>query len=94
MTGLAPAVAGPTPGGAPRVDEAMRQRAAALLQHTHRWLENAAPLAPPVTAAVPALVSATGLYEARQYEACVRLVLDVIAALQRLCWGCPTLPPL
>jgi hypothetical protein len=51
--------------GQPTIDEPLRQRAAALLQHTYRWLEAGLPDAPQLSAAVPAVVTAVQLYEAR-----------------------------
>jgi hypothetical protein len=87
----APASAGT---GQAAVDEAMRQQAAALLQHTYRWLETAIPVAPQLSGSVPPLVTAVQLYQAQQYTACLNQVSAVIGSLQQTRWAFPTLPPL
>ncbi len=90
------AVLGPDPIGArqPAVDEAMRQQAAALLQHAYRWLETAVPAAPQLSGTVPPLITAVQLYQAQQYAACLDRASAVISALQQARWAFPTLPPL
>jgi hypothetical protein len=76
------------------VDEAMRQQAAASLQHAYRWLETAIPVAPRLSGMVSPLVTAVQLYQAQQYAACLNQVSAVIGALQQARWAFPTLPPL
>jgi hypothetical protein len=90
------AVAGPAPGSTrrPAVDEAMRQQAAAVLQHTYRWLETAIPVAPQLSSTISPLVTAVQLYQARQYAACLDRAGAVIGSLQQARWTFPTLPPL
>jgi hypothetical protein len=90
------AVAGPALIGAgqPAVDEAMRQQAAALLQHAYRWLETTIPMAPQLSGMVSPLVTAVQLYQAQQYAACINQVSAVIGSLQQARWAFPTLPPL
>jgi hypothetical protein len=92
----ATAVLGPDPVGRrqPAVDEAMRQQAAALLQHAYRWLETAIPVAPQLSGTVPPLVTAVQLYQAQQYAASLDRASAVINALQQARWAFPTLPPL
>jgi hypothetical protein len=90
------AVAGPATAGArqPAVDEAMRQQAAASLQHAYRWLETAIPVAPQLSGMVAPLVTAVQLYQAQQYATCLNQVNAVIGSLQQVRWAFPTLPPL
>jgi hypothetical protein len=78
----------------PAVDEAMRQQAAALLQHAYRWLETAIPMAPQLSGTVSPLVTAVQLYQAQQYAACLDQASAVIGSLQQARWAFPTLPPL
>lgn len=92
MTAAPPAV--PIGVGSPAVEEAMRQQAAALLQHTYRWLENAVPAAPPLAGVIAPLVAAVQLYQAERYAACLRQVTAVVGGLQQARWAFPTLPPL
>jgi hypothetical protein len=97
MTVMPPtAVTGPAPIGTrqPAVDEAMRQQAAASLQHAYRWLEAAIPMAPQLSGMVSPLITAVQLYQAQQYAACLNQVSAVIGALQQARWAFPTLPPL
>jgi hypothetical protein len=97
MTVMPPtAVPGLAPIGTrqPAVDEAMRQQAAASLQHAYRWLETAIPVAPQLSGMVSPLVTAVQLYQAQQYAACLNQVSGVIGALQQARWTFPTLPPL
>jgi len=76
------------------VDEAMRQQAAASLQHTYRWLEAAIPIAPQLSGMASPLVTAVQLYQAQQYPACLDQVSAVIGQLRQARWAFPTLPPL
>jgi len=78
----------------PIAEEALRQQAAALLQHVYRWLEATAPVAPQVLGVVPMLVTAVQLYEAQQYPACLNQVQAAIGVLQQVRWAFPALPPL
>jgi len=78
----------------PVTEDALRQQAAALLQHVYRWLEAAAPIAPQVVAVVPMLVTAVHLYEAGEYPACLNQVQAAIGALQQARAAFPGLPPL
>ncbi|GEM_PF-5691100 len=78
----------------PLVEEAMRQQAAALLQHLYRWLDAAAAAVPQVSAVVPMLVTAVQLYEAQQYPACRERVQSVMGVLRQARWAYPALPPL
>lgn len=102
---VAPGMSGPLAPGAEwsrgpmaarqsAVEEAMRQQAAALLQHTYRWLEATASTAPQVLGVVPMLVTAVQLYEAQQYPASLDLVQAAIGVLQQARWTFPALPPL
>jgi len=75
-------------------DEALRQQAAALLQHVYRWLEASVPVAPDVLTVVPMLVTAVQLYEAQEYPACLDQVQAAMAALRQARWTFPALPPL
>jgi hypothetical protein len=85
----------PTPPVRPAVaEDVLRQQAAAVLQHVYRWLEATAPAAPQVVGAVPMLVTAVQLYEAREYPACLNQVQAAIGALQQARLSFPTLPPL
>src|SRR5262249_12964947 len=90
------AVLGPDPVGGrqPAVDEAMRQQAAALLQHAYRWLETAIPVAPQLAGTVPPLVTAVQRAQARNSAASLNRASAVISALQQARWAFPTLPPL
>jgi hypothetical protein len=89
------AVAGPAVGGRqPAVDEAMRQQAAAVLQHTYRWFETAIPAAPQLSGLISPMVTAVQLYQAQQYAACLDRAGAVIGSLQQARWAFPTLPPL
>jgi hypothetical protein len=74
--------------------EALRQQAAALLQHCYRWLESAVPVVPPAAELVPVLVTAVQLYEAQQYEACLTHTLMAAQAAHQLRMAVPALPPL
>jgi hypothetical protein len=97
MTATPPAtVPGPAQVGSRQaaVDEAMRQQAAALLQHAYRWLETAIPVAPQLSSRVSPLVTAVQLYQAQQYAACLDQASAVIGSLQQARWAFPTLPPL
>lgn len=89
-----PGIAPPVPSLAPAVGEAQRQQAAALLQHTYRWMADALPGAPQLSAFVPPTVTAAQLYAAQQYAACIRQITAVIGALQNARAAFPTLPPL
>jgi hypothetical protein len=91
--GAPPGVAAPVVGQ-PAIDEPLRQEAAALLQHTYRWLEAAVPDAPQLSSAVPAVVTAVQLYEAAQYRACLDQIGAVMANLQQARGVFPTLRPL
>jgi hypothetical protein len=84
-------VAAPIDVGQPAVDETLRQQAAALLQHTYRWLEAGLPDAPQLSAVVPAVVTAVQLYEAAQYPACLGQITAVMANLQQARGAFPTL---
>lgn len=75
-------------------EDALRQQAAAVLQHVYRWLEATAPIAPPVLGVVPMLVTAVHLYEAREYPACLNQVQAATSAMQQARSAFPTLPPL
>jgi len=75
-------------------EDALRQQAAALLQHAYRWLEAAAPIAPQVVTVVPMLVTAVHLYEAGEYPASLNQVQAAIAALKQARLTIPALPPL
>lgn len=75
-------------------NEAMRQHAAALLQHTHRWLEEALPVAPQLSAMVLPLITAVQLYQAQQYHACLNQMSIVVGSLRQARWAFPILPPL
>jgi hypothetical protein len=76
------------------VDEAMRHQAAAVLQHTYRWLETAVPVAPQLSSTISPLVTAVQLYQAQQYAACLDQAATVFGTLQQARWAFPTLPPL
>jgi hypothetical protein len=89
-----PRIAAPLVGGAPAVQEALRQQAAALIQHTYRWLEAAIPDVPQLSAVVPTMVTAVQLYQAQQYPACLNQITAVIANLQQARGVFPTLRPL
>jgi len=78
----------------PAVDEAMRQQAAASLQHAYRWLEMSIPAAPQLSGMISPLITAVQLYQAQQYGACLNQVSAVIGSLQQARWAFPTLPPL
>jgi hypothetical protein len=82
------------PARPPVPEDALRQQAAALLQHVYRWLEATAPVAPQVLGVVPMLVTAVALYEAREYPVCLNQVQAAIGALQQARWTFPNLPPL
>jgi hypothetical protein len=75
-------------------EDALRQQAAALLQHVYRWLDAAIPVAPQLVAVVPMLVTAVHLYQAREYPACLNQVQVAIGALQQARATVPGLPPL
>jgi hypothetical protein len=92
--GAPPGAAVPAFAGQPAIDEPLRQQAAALLQHTYRWLEAGLPDAPQLAAAVPAVVTAVQLYEAAQYPACLGQITAVMANLQQARGVYPTLRPL
>jgi hypothetical protein len=92
--GAPPGAAASAFAGQPATDEPLRQQAAALLQHTYRWLEAAIPDAPQVAAVVPATVTAVQLYEAAQYPACLGQISAVMANLQQARGAFPTLRPL
>jgi len=96
MTALSSPAAGGPPIGVrqPAVDEAMRQQAAAMLQHAYRWLEAAIPTVPQLSGMVSPLVIAVQLYQVQQYAACLNQVSTVISTLQQARWAFPTLPPL
>jgi hypothetical protein len=89
-----PGIAAPLAVGTPAVQEALRQQAAALIQHTYRWLEAAIPDAPQLSVVVPTLVTAVQLYQAQQYPACLNHITAVIASLQQARSVFPTLRPL
>jgi hypothetical protein len=74
--------------------DAMRQQAAALLQHVYRWLEATAPVEPRVLKVVPVLVAAVHLYEAQEYPACLSQVQVATGALQQVRSTLPALAPL
>jgi hypothetical protein len=84
----------PALAGQPAIDEPLRQQAAALLQHTYRWLEAAIPDVPQLAAVVPATVTAVQLYEAAQYPACLGQITAVMSNLQQARGVFPTLRPL
>jgi hypothetical protein len=97
-----PAQVSPSSGIGPRtsgaqplvVNEAMRQQAAALLQHTYRWLEAALPVAPQMSTMAAPLITAVQLYQAQQYDACLYQMHEVIGSLRQARWAFPMLPPL
>jgi hypothetical protein len=74
--------------------EAMRHQAAAVLQHTYRWLEAAVPGAPQLSSTIPPLVTAVQLYQAQQYAASLEQASAVIGSLRQARGAFPTLPPL
>lgn len=76
------------------MDEAMRHQAAAVLQHTYRWLEGAIPVAPQLSSTIPPLLTAVQLYQARQYPASLDQAGAVIGSLRQARSAFPTLPPL
>jgi len=82
------------PGAPPVAEDALRQQAAALLQHVYRWLEATAPVAPQLLGVVPMLITAVQLYEVQQYPACLQQVRAATGVLQRARWSFPALPPL
>jgi len=83
-----------TPAPAPGLPvEALRQQAAAVLQHSYRWLESAVPLAPQTADLVPALSVAVQLYEAAQYEASLALAQAVAQGAWQIRQAVPALPP-
>jgi hypothetical protein len=89
---------GAVPGGVmapPAIPaEALRQQAAAVLQHCYRWLESAVPILPQTAELVPVLVTAVQQYEAQQYDACLTQVASVVQAVRQLRLTVPALPPL
>jgi hypothetical protein len=72
----------------------MRHQAAAVLQHTYRWLEAAIPVAPQLSSTIPPFVIAVQLYQGQQYAACLDQTAAVIGTLRQARWAFPTLPPL
>lgn len=79
----------------PVVDgEAIRHRAAAVLQHCYHWLESAVPLVPESVELIPALVTAVQQYEAQQYAACLAQANAVVQTVRQLRFTVPALPPL
>lgn len=74
--------------------EALRQQAAALLQHCYHWLETAVPIMPQAAWLAPPLVTAVQQYEAEQYDACLAQTLAVIQGARQVQAAVPTLPPL
>jgi hypothetical protein len=84
----------PSTAGQPAVDQPAQLQAAALLQHTYRWLQAAVPAAPQMSTAIPATVTAVHLYEARQIPACLHQIEAVRDTLRQARATAPTLPPL
>jgi hypothetical protein len=74
--------------------EALRQQAAAVLQHCYRWLESAVPIVPQTGELAPALVAAVQQYEALQYDASLAQALAVVQTVRHLRAAAPALPPL
>jgi hypothetical protein len=75
-------------------EDALRQQAAALLQHVYRWLEATAPATPQVVGVVPMLVAAVQLYGVHEYPACLSQIYVATNALQQARLAFPALPPL
>lgn len=73
---------------------ASRERTAALLQHTYRWVRAAGEVTPAVTRAAPALSVAVQLYDAGQYLAAREQLSAVVATLGQVRQAYPALPPL
>jgi tRNA A58 N-methylase Trm61 len=80
--------------GHPMVEEAQREQAAALLQHTYRWLDEAVVDVPQLADAIPAVVAAVQLYQAGQYSPCLNQITAVVGSLQQARGAFPALPPL
>jgi len=89
-------LSGPAPSapGHPAAEEALREQAAALLQHTYRWLDEAVVDVPQLAGAIPAAVAAVQLYEAEQYGPCVNQIGAVLGTLQQARGAFPALPAL
>jgi hypothetical protein len=90
----APGVPAPSALGHAATEEALREQAAALLQHTYRWLDAAIADVPQLAGAVPATVAAVQLYEAGQYAPCVNQIGGVLGSLQQARGAFPALPAL
>ncbi|HYN92824.1 MAG TPA: hypothetical protein VES42_03130 [Pilimelia sp.] len=82
----------PAPLGVPA--EALRQQAAAVLQHCYRWLESAVPLVPQTAEVIPAMISAVQQYEGKRYDTSLAQGLAVLHAARQLRAAVPALPPL
>jgi hypothetical protein len=89
LAGFAPSGLGQT-----AANEALREQAAALLQHTYRWLDEAVVDVPQLVGAIPATVAAVQLYEAGQYLPCVNQIGAVLGTLQQARGAFPALPAL
>jgi len=87
-------VSTPSVRGLPGYPEVLAEQAAALLQHTYRWLDEAVVDVPQLAGAVPATITAVELYEAGQFHACLQQIVAVIAGLQQARAAYPTLPAL
>jgi hypothetical protein len=75
-------------------EEGLREQAAALLQHTYRWLDEAVVDVPALAGAIPATVAAVQLYEAGQFLPCVNQIGAVLGTLQQARGAFPALPAL
>jgi hypothetical protein len=84
----------PSALGHPAADEELREQAAALLQHTYRWLDQAVVDVPRLAGAIPATVAAVQLYEAGQYAPCLHQIAAVLGSLQHARGAFPALPAL
>lgn len=78
----------------PMIEEAQREQAAALLQHTYRWLDEAVVDVPQLADVVPAMVAAVQMYQAGQYSPCLNQITAVVGSLQQARGAFPALPPL
>lgn len=75
--------------------ELQRQNAAALLQHTYRWVSAASATAPMVAQqAAPMLTLAAQLYEAAEFDAALQQLSGAVMALRQARQAYPALPPL
>jgi hypothetical protein len=92
--GTSSGVPAPSALGHAAAEEALREQAAALLQHTYRWLDEAVADVPQLAGAIPATVAAVQLYEARQYAPCLNQIAAVLGSLQQARGAFPALPAL